>query len=43
MSALFQVGYDLGKSANPFSTEPPPYPGRPIVPPHDSEKTGASK
>lgn len=43
MSALFQVGYDLGKSAKPFSTEPPPYPGRPVTPPGDNEKTGASK
>ena len=26
MTALFQVGEDLGKSATPFANEPPPYP-----------------
>jgi predicted acylesterase/phospholipase RssA len=31
MGALFQAGYDLGKSANPFSNEPPPYPGGPAT------------
>jgi hypothetical protein len=29
MKALFKVGYDQGKSANPFAAEPPPYPGPP--------------
>ncbi len=29
MKALFKVGYDHGKSANPFAGEPPPYPGPP--------------
>ena len=27
MSALFQVGENMGKSATPFGSEPPPYPG----------------
>jgi len=29
MKALFKVGYDQGRSANPFAAEPPPYPGPP--------------
>jgi len=29
MGALFQTGYALGQSANPFSAEPPPYPRGP--------------
>ena len=29
MKALFKVGYDQGKSANPFAAEPPPYPSPP--------------
>jgi predicted acylesterase/phospholipase RssA len=29
MKALFQVGYEQGKSANPFATKPPPYPSFP--------------
>ena len=29
MKALFQTGFDLGKSGNAFANEPPPYP-RPI-------------
>ena len=28
MTALFQVGEGLGKSATPFANEPPAYPGR---------------
>jgi hypothetical protein len=31
MRTLFQTGYDLGNSATPFSSEPPPYP-RPAQP-----------
>jgi hypothetical protein len=27
MGALFQAGEDLGKSATPFASRPPPYPG----------------
>jgi hypothetical protein len=41
MRALFQAGFELGKSATPFSTEPPPYPGQPGQQSQDSEKTGA--
>ena len=37
MTALFQVGEDLGKSATPFANEPPPYPGRPTSQPPDSK------
>jgi hypothetical protein len=29
MKALFKLGYDQGRSANPFAAEPPPYPGPP--------------
>jgi hypothetical protein len=36
MTALFQVGEGLGKSATPFANEPPPYPGRPTSQPLDS-------
>lgn len=43
MQALFQAGYDLGKSANPFSAEPPPYPGRSTTESGDVEKTGANR
>ena len=43
MGALFQAGYDLGKSAMPFSAEPPPYPGPPALEPSDPEKTGANR
>jgi predicted acylesterase/phospholipase RssA len=42
MSALFQLGENLGKSATPFANEPPAYPGRPAVPPNDTAKTGAN-
>jgi predicted acylesterase/phospholipase RssA len=41
MKALFQTGYDLGKSATPFSTAPPLYPGSPQA--QDPEKTGATR
>jgi len=40
MGALFQVGYDLGNSAEPFNNEPPPYPDRPAVQSGDSDKAG---
>lgn len=43
MKALFQTGYDLGKSATPFSTVPPPYPGPPAPQAQDPEKPGANK
>lgn len=43
MRALFQTGYDLGNSATPFSTVPPPYPGQSVPPSQDPEKTGATR
>jgi predicted acylesterase/phospholipase RssA len=43
MRALFQAGYDLGKSATPFAAVPPPYPGPPAPPPQDPDKTGATR
>jgi len=43
MQALFQAGYELGQSATPFGTEPPPYPGRPATDPIQPEKTGANR
>ena len=42
MGALFQVGYELGKSATPFSTEPPAYPGAPASTANEGEKPGAN-
>ncbi len=41
MKALFQVGYDLGKSAEPFSAAPPPFPGAKA--PDQGDDKGASK
>ena len=43
MKALYDLGYDLGKSPTPFATEPPPYPGAPESSSPNPEKTGASK
>ena len=43
MTALFQLGETLGKSATPFANEPPAYPGRPTVQPTDTAKTGANR
>ena len=43
MKALFQTGYDLGNSATPFSTVPPPYPGSSAPQAQDPEKTGANR
>jgi hypothetical protein len=43
MSALFQLGYDLGNSATPFGNTPPPYPGRPAALSPDMDKTGANR
>jgi predicted acylesterase/phospholipase RssA len=43
MSALFQLGETLGKSATPFANEPPAYPGRPTAEPADTAKTGANR
>jgi predicted acylesterase/phospholipase RssA len=42
MSALFQLGETLGKSATPFGSAPPPYPGPPAPPVQDPQKTGAN-
>jgi predicted acylesterase/phospholipase RssA len=42
MKALFQVGYDLGKSPSAFSTVPPAYPGAPASQPQGPDKTGAN-
>jgi hypothetical protein len=43
MGALFQVGYEQGKSENAFSSEPPPYPNDASKPPSSQiEKTGAN-
>jgi hypothetical protein len=43
MGALFQTGFEQGKSENPFSPEPPPYPsGVSSRPPSHIEKTGAN-
>ncbi len=38
MKALFEVGYDQGKSAAAFSTAPPPFPGRPAIESHEGAK-----
>ncbi len=43
MGALFQVGLEQGRSAAPFSAEPPPYPGEPASPSGHIEKTGANR
>jgi hypothetical protein len=43
MGALFQTGYDLGKSAAPFADAPPPYAAPPVPPSQDPEKTGANR
>jgi predicted acylesterase/phospholipase RssA len=43
MGALFQTGYDLGKSAAPFADAPPPYAAQPIQQTQDPEKTGANR
>ena len=43
MRALFQTGYDQGKSATPFSNTPPAYPGTAAPSPQNPEKTGVSR
>lgn len=51
MKALFDAGYDQGKSATPFASAPPPYAGAPAnnssdtakPQPGDVEKEGATK
>ncbi len=42
MGALFQTGYEQGRSATPFSPELPPEPGAPVQPSR-VEKTGAQQ
>jgi predicted acylesterase/phospholipase RssA len=42
MNALFQAGYELGRGANAFSNQPPPYPTAPKAQPKQIEKTGAN-
>jgi len=43
MSALFELGFEQGRSNAPFSSEPPPYPRAPAPAPPSSpvERTGA--
>jgi hypothetical protein len=43
MKALFDVGYNLGKSAKPFATAPPPYPGAPANVPNDPQPGANNK
>jgi hypothetical protein len=38
MKALFDAGYDQGKSAAAFAAAPPPYPGAPTTDPSDGAK-----
>jgi hypothetical protein len=42
MKALYKVGYDQGRSANPFAAEPPPFPGPPASATSDA-KPGANR
>jgi len=42
MAALFEVGFEQGRGASAFSSEPPPYPGVPPSQPSHIEKTGAN-
>jgi hypothetical protein len=41
MRALFQTGYELGKSTTPFANEPPPY-AEPTLPSNRIERAGAN-
>jgi predicted acylesterase/phospholipase RssA len=43
MKALFQIGFEQGRSAVPFSTEPPPYPGESGSHSSQVEKTGVNR
>lgn len=43
MRALFQAGFDQGKSATPFAAAPPPYPAAPAQSSQHTEKTGANR
>ena len=42
MGPLFQAGYDQGRSATPFSNEPPPYPSGPPPQSSQNEKSGVN-
>ena len=42
MAALFQTGYEQGRSATPFSTDLPPAAGEPKPQPSHVDKTGAN-
>ena len=42
MGPLFQAGYDQGRSAAPFSNEPPPYPSGPPPQSSQNEKSGVN-
>jgi hypothetical protein len=42
MGALFEVGYQQGRSMTPFASEPPAYPGAPATHSTSIEKTGAN-
>ena len=42
MAPLFQAGYEQGRSATPFSTEPPPYPSGPPPQSSQNEKSGVN-
>jgi patatin-like phospholipase len=42
MKALFLTAFELGRSGNAFSGEPPPYPKEPKPVPGHSQKTGAN-
>jgi predicted acylesterase/phospholipase RssA len=43
MKALFQVGFDAGKGDNPFSNQPPPYPGEAGPQPSDGTTSGENR
>jgi hypothetical protein len=42
MGTLFKTGYEQGRSAAAFASEPPSYPGEPASEPSHIEKTGAN-
>jgi predicted acylesterase/phospholipase RssA len=43
MTALFKAGFEQGKGAHPFASEPPPYSRQPMLRLPESEKTGANR
>jgi hypothetical protein len=42
MAALYQTGYQIGQSATPFGSQPPPYPAPPAEQP-SSESVGVNR